>query len=276
MAVFNKKTSRIAILYIATGRYIVFWEDFYKSAEKYLLKDCIKEYFVFTDSKVFPYSQNSNVRVIEQKNLGWPDNTLMRFDMFLSQEEELKNFDYIYFFNANMKIVAPIGDEFLPDQSGLVIALHPGFYNKNPEDFSYERNPTSTAYIPYGQGKYYHPGGLSGGTSKEYIKLCKICSSNIKKDREKGIIAVWHDESHLNKYVLDKDFKLLSCKYLYPEDWDLPEFKNDIKIILREKRKIKYGGLDWLRGDTDKKITYLSYYTKKFLNFFDRYLNKKA
>ena len=30
---------RIAVLYIATGRYIVFWKNFYKSCEKYFLKD---------------------------------------------------------------------------------------------------------------------------------------------------------------------------------------------------------------------------------------------
>ena len=32
---------KIGILFIATGRYICFWKDFYKACEKYLLKNCI-------------------------------------------------------------------------------------------------------------------------------------------------------------------------------------------------------------------------------------------
>ena len=41
----------IAILYIATGRYITFWNDFFKSAEKYFITQATKHYFVFTDSQ---------------------------------------------------------------------------------------------------------------------------------------------------------------------------------------------------------------------------------
>ena len=41
--------TKVAALYIATGRYTVFWPEFYESAEKYLLKDCEVHYFVFTD-----------------------------------------------------------------------------------------------------------------------------------------------------------------------------------------------------------------------------------
>lgn len=42
---------RIAILYICTGKYNVFWDGFYKSSEKFFLKDeAEKEYFVFTDN----------------------------------------------------------------------------------------------------------------------------------------------------------------------------------------------------------------------------------
>ena len=38
--------TKVAALYIATGRYTVFWPEFYESAEKYLLKDCEVHYFV--------------------------------------------------------------------------------------------------------------------------------------------------------------------------------------------------------------------------------------
>lgn len=39
----------VAVLYIATGKYIVFWENFYKQTEKYFLPRHKKTYFLFTD-----------------------------------------------------------------------------------------------------------------------------------------------------------------------------------------------------------------------------------
>lgn len=53
---------RIGILYIATGRYYVFWEDFYKSAEKYFLPNLEKQYFIFSDyENTFFGEENGNI-----------------------------------------------------------------------------------------------------------------------------------------------------------------------------------------------------------------------
>lgn len=76
---------KIAILYIATGRYIVFWDEFYKKMEQNFLPDYPKTYFIWTDAtdKKFP----SNVKRIYQKQLEWPLITLKRFEMFMEQTE---------------------------------------------------------------------------------------------------------------------------------------------------------------------------------------------
>ena len=42
--------NKVAVLYICTGKYDVFWKDFYISYEKYFLPDCEKHYYVFTDA----------------------------------------------------------------------------------------------------------------------------------------------------------------------------------------------------------------------------------
>ena len=70
---------------------------------------------------------------------------------------------------------------------------------------------------------------------------------------EHGIIPIWHDESILNKYILEKDSLILECNYLYPEGADIPQFKKQKKIIIRDKSDPKYGGLDYLRGISDNK-----------------------
>lgn len=46
--------TKVAALYIATGKYTVFWPEFYESAEQYLLRDCEVHYFVFTDADALP------------------------------------------------------------------------------------------------------------------------------------------------------------------------------------------------------------------------------
>lgn len=80
----------IAVLYIATGRYTVFWRDFYLSAEQFFLSDNKKDYYVFTDNNQIDFEKNPNVKKINQQKLGWPYDTMMRFDIFLGQEDSLK------------------------------------------------------------------------------------------------------------------------------------------------------------------------------------------
>ncbi len=93
---------KIGILYICTGKYSIFWKKFYSSMEKNFIVDAEKHYFVFTDSPDIEFEkENRRIHRIYQEDLGWPNNTLMRFHMFLKQEKELVNMDYLFFFNAN-------------------------------------------------------------------------------------------------------------------------------------------------------------------------------
>ena len=55
----------IGILYICTGPYVLFWEDFYKSFQKRFLIDFEKHYFVFTDAEEIYGQENQNVKKIK-------------------------------------------------------------------------------------------------------------------------------------------------------------------------------------------------------------------
>ncbi len=254
---------KIAVLFIATGRYITFWKNFYTSCEEFFLKGHQKTYFLFTDSKNFDFEDNENVVVINQKKLGWPYDTLMRFDMFLKAKEQLKEYDYMYFINGTMHPVAPIGEEIFPsEEQGIMVTCHPGFYKCDRKTFSYDKNPKSSAYISDNEGQYYFMGGFNGGISSAFLKLCEDINQKIKADLKKGIIALWHDESQLNKYVLDKNPLILTPDYAIPElisfnQETLLALKPKMKMIICDKSMAKYGGPDWLRGVSDKKVNYL-------------------
>lgn len=254
---------KVAILYICTGKYVIFWEEFYKSFSSHFLPGYEKHFFVFTDSNDLYLKNSPNVHLIYQAKLGWPYDTLFRFRMFYSIDDQLSDFDYIFFFNANMLCLQDIDDSILPgEEEQFLVVKHPGFFNKDRSLFTYETNPLSLAYIPDDKGEYYFMGGFNGGIGKHYRELIKSLKENIDSDlKQNQLIAIWHDESHLNKYMVDKTPKILSPAYGYPEGFEMPFEK---KIIILDKNR--FGGHNAMRG-IEQKRTFTNA-IKKILNFF--------
>ena len=247
----GNRDRKVAILYICTGNYTVFWKDFYLSYEKNFLPNCKKDYFVFTDAdSVYGEMQNERIHRIYQENLGWPDNTLKRYHIFNSQKEILSTFDYCFFMNANCICKGMVKEEeFLPIKQRLLVVQHPGFWKKSPLQYTYDRNPRSTAYIEEGQGVYYVCGGVNGGQTEAFLELAETIQKNVDEDKQRGIVALWHDESHINRYILNRnDFRILSPSYCYPEGWKIPFEK---KIMVREKSK--WLDMDAIRNNKKEK-----------------------
>lgn len=254
--------AKVGILYIALGRYTVFWDEFYESCERHLLH-ADKHYFIWTDNPT-DAMRRDNVTIIPAQKRGWPYDSLMRFEMFYAHKKELSKFDYLFFFNANFKFVNDTDlSEIAPREwdSGLCASLHPGrhgdIWRDTPDGFPYERRKESTAYVPYGVGRHYVCGAFNGGTADAFLEMCRALSKNVQADIKNGINAVVDDESHLNAYLATRDFLLCGRAYGYPEHKLKHLAPGDavmVKIISREKNTPKYGGTQWLRGATDKKI----------------------
>ena len=186
---------KVAVLYIATGKYVRLWPGFLESAEKYLLKSCEVEYFVFTDVDHLAEEENNpRIHRIFQEPMPWPYTTLLRFEIFLKAEEQLKAFDYIYFFNANCEFKQPITEEMLlprpKKHEHMVFVLHPAFYWRYNYEFTYDHNPRCKAYIPMGLGRDYVCGGINGGDRDAYLKFCHTLQKRIRQDKDRGIIAL--------------------------------------------------------------------------------------
>lgn len=239
---------KVGILYIATGRYITFWEDFFLSSERFFLTGGNYQinYFVFTDADKIKNDVNTRVHKIKQENLPWPFITLDRFSIFQNSSHLLEKMDYLYFFNANMLFVSEVGEDILPNiEQPLVFIKHPGFYNRQREEFTYETDVRSTAAVGPGEGRTYFMGGLNGGIASQYLKMIHYLQNKVALDKTNEIVAIWHDESHLNRFAIDHPYmvKALEPIYGYPEGWEL---SIEPKIIIRDKRK--YGGHNFLRN----------------------------
>ncbi|MGN7722716.1 family 6 glucosyltransferase [Chitinophaga sp. 22620] len=242
---------KIALLYICTGKYKVFWDEFFTSSEQYFIPGAEKEYFVFTDATDLPYKDHPRVHVIAQEWLAWPYATLMRFHIFSRVEAQLENFEYIFFFNANAQFLRTVSaEEFLPgpEHGGLTVVSSPGFHGQPVKNFPYEKkDKRSKAYMPPALRKIYVQGGVNGGTAAAYLALIRELKDNVQADLDKGIIAEWHDESHLNRYIAERRPKVLSPAYIFPEERkDLPF---EPVILIRDKNRL--GGNAAMRQHTD-------------------------
>lgn len=209
---------KVGLLIVATGRYIQFVEPLVNSARTYFCNGNEVTYFVFTDGQLEHPAKD--IVTFHQKRLGWPYDTMMRFEMYDNQRETLARMDYLFACDADMLFVAPVGNEILGD---LVGTQHPGYVGRRG---TYETNPASRACINRHEGEIYFAGGFYGGSSKNVLDLVHTCIKNIRDDLSRNIIAIWHDESHLNRYFIDHNPTIvLSPSYCYPESWQLPYTK---------------------------------------------------
>ncbi|MFC6276702.1 hypothetical protein [Psittacicella hinzii] len=232
---------KVAFLSINTGSYDTFFKAVFAHNQQNFLPDCQVQYFVFTDSEdlATTYANTENVTLIPQEHLAWPGATLHRFKMFNRPEvrELLSEYDYVFFANANWYAKNPIlGKNFLQPATGdaskdLYLVYHYG-QNAVPEAAkSYERNPQSLAYIPENATTTYVAGGFFGGTSAAFMHMIATLERNIDFDLAKGIIALWHDESHLNHYLYTTGYQA----HIMPPIFMVPQEYHPISSYIGER-----------------------------------------
>lgn len=227
---------KIVILYICTGKYHIFFKDFYESSEKYFIPEAEKTYFVFSDHKEL--AEYNRVRFVYKECEGFPNDSLFRFRTFLTVEKELQEYDYVFFFNSNMQFMMPVDESILPGEKNGYLCCLDAEYEKvypHPCFYPYERRKQSAAYIPRGlvNYKYYHA-GVNGGRAKEYLEMCRTLNDRINSDYNNGIVALYHDESHVNKYFSEHQCLSLSKEYGTAEG--APN-QDKAKIIIVDKTK---------------------------------------
>lgn len=246
------KKFRIAFCWICLGQpYWQYAQPMIDGARQFFLPGHEVDYFLWSDMP----AQKSPLRKKEGKNaytdgfndaieqtsqmaLGatlfptewqpWPAPTLMRYHLFLQQEELLKDYDYVFYCDVDMRFVNFVGDEILG--TGLTAAPHPGYYLKKELWPPYEPNKDSASYISrpgkviLDEGKrrfmpMYFAGGFQGGTSKEWFKAMHAMKKKVDEDMAKGYVPIWNDETVWNKYLekTPEDLIFLDPGYIYPD-----------------------------------------------------------
>lgn len=219
---------KVALLFISlNSNYWPYFKQVMEDCKHNFLPQHKVDYFVWSD---MPESEITGATVIPTEAIEWPAPTLMRYHLFLNQEEKLKEYDYIFYLDADMRVVQKISDEILGE--GLTAAEHPMYALRKEYIPPYEPNEKSAAYIKRPgrvideNGKprfkpYYIAGGFQGGRAEEFIKAMKEMKKGIDHDFDKlNYTAIWNDESHWNKYVFDGyngPLIVLGPEYIYPD-----------------------------------------------------------
>lgn len=242
---------KVGLLIIATNKYKKFIPQLIESADKHFLNDEVyldtpllsftpkKQdveviYHIFTDDVNQIYETDRKVKLYQIDHKPWPLITLGRYETFFKNKWDLLDMDYLYYCDVDMTFVSHIGQEILSKRVGTI---HPGYVGTKGTP---ERNPNSKAYISEASDNQYFAGGFNGGESSSFIKMASKLHFDIIKDINKGIKAIWDDESYLNRYFFDnKPTKVLDPGYCYPENNTQLEYTKKLLALDKDHNSIR-------------------------------------
>ena len=224
---------KIAVYYIATGKYKRLFPEFLESLQNFfpdnkkvvkLLSDGLEEYRDY---------EKGNVKVDlcpRINNYPWPIITLYKTYTMTDNWDD--TCDYSCYMNGNAYVKEHSPDVF--DLNKITFSYH-SFNGKNkPYDpWPYINiNTHSRAYLENGTYEYVQ-GGFFFGPSDIVKKMCEDITEMIQYDTASHMFAQWHDESYINKWCVENS-ELVDKKYImtiFEEDTDKDRF-----IYIRDKR----------------------------------------
>lgn len=218
------RLATLAVIFIGTDKYLNFLPSWYESCEKNLVPSIKKHYFVFTDGEM--QDSPSNMSVYNHEHQPWPYITLLRFDTILKAKEELQDYDWMLFIDADMQVVNEIDlDELVTDKKYIGVH-HPCHYLKMPPHNQgtgvFETNPLSKAgIVDSDDTSIYYQGCVWGGRIPEVIQMMEELQKRIQEDLDNNVIAMWHDESQMNKFFAEvpNEVNVLTPSFAFPEDF---------------------------------------------------------
>ncbi|KAJ1173177.1 hypothetical protein NDU88_005018 [Pleurodeles waltl] len=242
-----KSDLRIGLTIFAVRKYVMFLQMFLHSAEKFFMVGRKVHYYIFTDQpdKV-PYMSLAPGRFVHILQISahspWQEISMRRMETLsnMAKQRFYNEVEYLVCMDVDMVFGDSVGVEILGE---LVATLHPGFFRLHRARFPYEQRPKSRAYVSPSEGDFYYMGAFFAGTVVQIYRLTDTCHRAIMEDKSQGIEAVWHEESHLNRYLIQhKPTKVLSPEYV----WDMNLPHGD---LLEKKRFVAVPkNHDWIRN----------------------------
>ena len=218
---------KVAITFIGTNKYLDFLPKYYENVEKYFLPNTEKTIFAFTDGEL--NDTPDNLKVYHQEHLEWPFITLKRFEIINKAREEIEKHDWLVFIDGDALPVTTITEEEFFKDKPLFGVHHPchflGMEPHTQAPGAYDQNPNSEAYVDTSKGlpEVYYQGCFWGGKVPNVCAMIDELEARVNRDLEKNVVALWHDESQINKYFLER----LDMVHTYGPEYAFPEVFKD-------------------------------------------------
>lgn len=212
----------VSVLVVATGPYLDFAMRLLPDISRYVNPSGRVEVHLFTDGVPADQLGRSNMNTIVHRvpNYRWPEASLLRYEMFHAVGDRIRG-EVAMYMDADMEVVAPVGPELHPNEweRGIALVAHPGFYRKPFRRGTWETNRHSKAYVELWRRKRYVCGGVWMGRRPQLLTMCAELAKRVELDSRNGIVARWHDESHLNWFAAQRRVTVLSPEYCYVPKW---------------------------------------------------------
>ena len=244
----NNKLS-IGIATLATNRYADHWKRLAKTVELNFHAGDQVTMHVMTDQvdSVLEFSRSLTrikVNAIEVEPLGWPEAPLQKFQSIVNAQHHLDQ-EVLIHLDADMLITDFQDTDLKSEQwiNGMALVRHPGYrrarlatrtrnYLESPslivrDSFrimkeggigTWETSQESTAYVPRRLRTTYVCGATWMGKHDSFLETAQLLAANTQIDTSNGIIAKWHDESHLNWFASTHSCSILDSDLCFVEN----------------------------------------------------------
>ena len=266
----GESVATIGVMSVATNLYLDYWKTMVQSAELVTKNEDGVTFFVFTDnpSEVKSFAKNLknvNVKAFEIAPFGWPEATLLRYQIFESQIVELDT-DILMHLDADMLISRSPWSriKLRLARENVCLVSHPGFwrptaarrlalYIRHPllgyKDLririkqgglgAWESDPNSKAFVPRKSRKEYFCGGTWFGKREAINEMMIKLVQGVTDDIERNYIARWHDESHLNKWATENSHETDNPELCFDETYPQVSHLNPLIIAVRKNEKTR-------------------------------------
>jgi len=210
-----------SIIFIGTGNYINFLPNYYASMKSHFLRGEDNRFHVFTDNVEYANWPN-DMQVYKIDHMQWPFITLLRFNFIHNAIDEICKSENCVFADADLLWMKDTTESDLFRNKKYFGVQHPGFVFE-PHKATFERNEASTAHVTMNDDlTTYWQGCLWGAKSQEFANMINILKQQVETDVNNNIVALWHDESHLNRFFINvkNEVNTLHPGYATPERWD--------------------------------------------------------
>jgi hypothetical protein len=254
------ETAEVGIVSIATNSYFTYWLEMVKSAYLAVDDGTPLSFYLFTDQpdrihEIDQFRDKFRFSVVKIPSYTWPDATIKRYEVIHENRDLLQNRVLLYL-DSDMLIQQNfiVGILELVEHSEMIFVLHPGyfrpsgfdlflFYLSNPKMFArdtilrikcgglgaWETRRESAAYVPRKLRIRYVCGGTWFGLNRTFLDCVQHLKNQVTLDDDNSVMAVWHDESHLNKLASNRKFGFVDPRYCF--DPRFPNLKNLPNVI---------------------------------------------